>query len=121
MTFEVSQDAVTIFASLINGLSDPATVLKGRAGHSKADYDKLVTRLTQSEKQVLVGLSLGLSAKEIAKTRGTSNRTVEGHVSSIRIKTNEQRLSPLLISELFSRCLEQGFGDLVEKYNKRKV
>jgi|SaaInlStandDraft_1057018.scaffolds.fasta_scaffold73184_2 DNA-binding NarL/FixJ family response regulator len=118
MTSEVSQDAVTIFASLINGLSHPTTVMSERAGHSKVDYDKLVARLTQSEKQVLVGLSLGLSAKEIAKTRGTSNRTVEGHVSSIRIKTNEQRLSPLLMSELFSRCLDQGFRNVVENNNK---
>ena len=82
---------------------------------SELSHDHLISaqsmsKLTQSERQIIVGLFFGLSAKEIAIARGSSNRTVEGHVASIRLKMGGERLSGIILSGLFEDCLAKGFG-----------
>ena len=57
-------------------------------------------KLTVTERQVCVGLALGLSTKEIAKARGSSNRTVEAHIANIKTKIGCSRLSPILLVQL---------------------
>lgn len=57
-------------------------------------------KLTQAEKDICVGLALGLSAKEIGKVRGSSNRTIETHIANIKMKIGCKRLPPILLSEL---------------------
>ena len=57
-------------------------------------------KLTVTEEQVCVGLALGLSAKEVARVRGSSNRTIETHIARIKIKTGCKRLSPILLVQL---------------------
>jgi len=66
--------------------------------------------LTRTEQQIVVGLFLGLSAKEIANVREASNRTVEGHVTSIKRKLGVKKLSGYVLSFIFEACLTEGFG-----------
>jgi len=65
--------------------------------------------LTKTEKQVIVGLYLGLASKEIAKARSSSSRTIEVHIATIKQKLNVKKLSGILLSTLFENCLEEGF------------
>lgn len=65
--------------------------------------------LTKTEKQVIVGLYLGLAAKEIAKVRSSSSRTIEVHIATIKQKLNVKKLSGIFLSTLFEKCLEEGF------------
>ena len=58
-------------------------------------------KLTESEKRVCSGLFLGLSAKEIAKLRGISHRTVENHIANIRRKNNGNPLSAFVLAVIF--------------------
>ena len=57
-------------------------------------------KLTPTEKQICIGLALGLSAKEIGKVRDASNRTIETHIANIKMKVGCKRLPPILLSEL---------------------
>jgi DNA-binding NarL/FixJ family response regulator len=57
-------------------------------------------RLTPAEKEICIGLALGLSAKEIGKVRSASNRTIETQISNIKMKVGCRRLPPVLLSEL---------------------
>jgi len=66
--------------------------------------------LTKTEKKVIVGLFLGLAAKEIARTRKSSSRTVEGHIASIKQKLGVKKLSGIHLSIIFEECLNEGFG-----------
>ena len=66
--------------------------------------------LTRTEQQIVVGLFLGLSAKEIANVREASNRTVEGHITSIKRKLGVKKLSGYVLSFIFEACLTEGFG-----------
>jgi DNA-binding NarL/FixJ family response regulator len=66
--------------------------------------------LTRTEQQIVVGLFLGLSAKEIANVRETSNRTVEGHITAIKRKLGVKKLSGYILSSIFEECLTEGFG-----------
>lgn len=66
--------------------------------------------LTRTEQQIVVGLFLGLSAKEIANTRDTSNRTVEGHITAIKRKLGVKKLSGYILASIFEECLTEGFG-----------
>ncbi|WP_339340239.1 helix-turn-helix transcriptional regulator [uncultured Oceanicoccus sp.] len=73
--------------------------------HIRTEVSKVVLgvsprKLTITEEQVCVGLALGLSAKEIAKVRGSSNRTVETHIARIKIKIGCKRLPPVLLVQL---------------------
>ena len=60
-------------------------------------------KLSDTEKQICVGLALGLSAKEIAKARGSSNRTIETHIANIKIKVGCKRLPPVLLMVLIEK------------------
>jgi DNA-binding NarL/FixJ family response regulator len=66
--------------------------------------------LTKTEKQIVVGLFFGLAAKQIAITRNSSSRTVEGHIASIKQKLGVKKLTAFLLSEIFEECLREGFG-----------
>jgi len=68
-----------------------------------------LSRLTRTEQQIVVGLFLGLSAKEIANIRLTSNRTVEGHTAAIKHKLGVTKLSGYVLSTIFEKCLTEGF------------
>ena len=65
--------------------------------------------LTRTEQQIVVGLFLGLSAKEIANARETSSRTVEGHTAAIKHKLGVKKLSGYVLSTIFEKCLIEGF------------
>jgi DNA-binding NarL/FixJ family response regulator len=65
--------------------------------------------LTRTERQIVVGLFLGLSAKEIANVRETSNRTVEGHITAIKRKLGVKKLSGYVLAAIFEECLIEGF------------
>ena len=65
----------------------------------------LFKELTPTEKKICVGLALGLTAKEIAKARGSSNRTIETHIANIKMKADCKRLPPILLMRLISSCL----------------
>ena len=67
------------------------------------------SELTRTEQQIVVGLFLGLSAKEIAIVRETSNRTVEGHTGAIKRKLGVKKLSGYVLSTIFEKCLTEGF------------
>ena len=60
--------------------------------------------LTSSERKICVGLALGLTAKEIARARGSSNRTVETHIANIKMKVGCKRLPPILLMRLMAEC-----------------
>jgi len=62
-------------------------------------------KLTLTEEQVCVGLALGLSAKEIAKVRGSSNRTIETHIARIKTKIGCKRLPPILLVQLAQKFI----------------
>jgi DNA-binding NarL/FixJ family response regulator len=103
-----------IYRSLITGEVTP-DVLSGLVTHTKpTDYALISAKsrslLTRSERQIVIGLFLGLSAKEMAIARNSSNRTVEAHVASIKIKMGGERLSGLILSALFEDCLAAGFS-----------
>tara|TARA_B110000908_G_scaffold171879_1_gene236331 strand:- start:1013 stop:1363 length:351 start_codon:yes stop_codon:yes gene_type:complete len=105
---------MSIYRSLLTGEVTP-DFLSGLVTHKKpTDYTligaKSRTLLTRSERQIIVGLFLGLSAKEIAIARNSSHRTVEAHVSSIKIKMGGERLSGLILSAEFEDCLDIGFS-----------
>ena len=57
---------------------------------------KSLQRLTPSEKNVLQGIVLGKTSKEIARERGTSHKTVQVHRSNILLKMGVQRTSQLI-------------------------
>lgn len=66
--------------------------------------------ITKREEECLFWLSNGLTAKEIAREMKISHRTVEYHISHVRIKTNIQRRSHLisLYKDIFDRRLLLG-------------
>ena len=67
------------------------------------------SELTRTEQQIVVGIFLGLSAKEIANVRETSSRTVEGHTAAIKHKLGVKKLSGYVLSTIFEKCLTEGF------------
>lgn len=67
--------------------------------------------LTPTQLQICVGLALGLTAKEIAKIRGSSYRTIETHISSIKLKLQTKKLSPLILARYAEHFLAAGFKD----------
>ena len=68
---------------------------------TKNKIDHSATKnLTSTEKKICIGLALGLTAKEIAKTRGSSNRTIETHIANIKMKIGCKRLPPILLMHL---------------------
>jgi DNA-binding NarL/FixJ family response regulator len=56
---------------------------------------------TTAELEICFGLLIGLSAKEIAKYRDCSNRTVENHIANIKGKLNINQISPLMLANIF--------------------
>ena len=56
---------------------------------------------TTAELEICLGLLIGLSAKEIAKYRDCSNRTVENHIANIKGKINSNQISPLMLANIF--------------------
>lgn len=52
----------------------------------------LSNKLTKREVEVLSSVSLGHTAKELAKLLDISPRTVEGHICSIRLKLNAKNI-----------------------------
>ena len=90
-------------------------------GHQSGHGDNLAfdlsplteNELTTTQLQICVGLSLGLTAKEIAKIRGSSYRTIETHIGSIKLKLQSKKLSPLLLARYAEHFLAAGFKDKV--------
>ena len=62
--------------------------------------------LTPTEKKICVGLALGLTAKEIARARSSSNRTIETHIANIKMKIGCKRLAPILLMQLMSMSFQ---------------
>tara|TARA_B110000240_G_C13206888_1_gene328645 strand:+ start:99 stop:488 length:390 start_codon:yes stop_codon:yes gene_type:complete len=85
---------IDLYKDLVARARDAAIVPGLGAVSEESNLDHL---LTDTEQQVLVGISLGLSAKEIAKVRECSNRTIEGHAASIKLKLRSKRLPPALV------------------------
>ena len=84
-------------------------------GHSvEFDLSPLTeNELTPTQLQICVGLSLGLTAKEIARIRGSSYRTIETHIGSIKLKLQNKKLSPLLLARYAKHFLAAGFKDQI--------
>ena len=61
----------------------------------------LKVKFTDTEREICVGLYIGLSAKSIAEWRDCSPRTVENHIANIKRKVGGGALTPLLISSIF--------------------
>ena len=61
----------------------------------------LKVKFTDSEREICVGIYIGLSAKSIAELRDCSPRTVENHIANIKRKVGGGALTPLLISSIF--------------------
>ena len=64
-----------------------------------SQYDSMSRRLsddgfsiTPTEQLVCLGLFLNLTSKEIARTRGVSFRTIETHISNLKMKIGSKRL-----------------------------
>lgn len=57
--------------------------------------------ITATEMDVLAGLCVGLSAKEIAHVRQCSHRTVERHIANLKKKCDTKTLSPAFVMCLF--------------------
>lgn len=57
---------------------------------------------TTSERQICLGLLFGLSAKEIARMRNCSNRTVENHIANIKRKYNIRNITPLILGNIIA-------------------
>jgi DNA-binding NarL/FixJ family response regulator len=104
----------SIYRSLITGEVTPDVLLALTTHNMPTDHALISAKsrslLTRSERQIIVGLFLGLSAKEMAIARNSSNRTIEAHVASIKIKMGGERLSGLILSALFEDCLAAGFS-----------
>ena len=66
----------------------------------KIPDDNSPRALTATEEKICIGLALGLTAKEIAKARGSSYRTIERHIANIKIKIGCRRLPPILLMQL---------------------
>ena len=60
-----------------------------------------LSKITATERGILAGLCLGLSAKEIARVRGCSHRTVERHIANLKKKCKTKTLSPAFVMCLF--------------------
>ena len=60
----------------------------------------LNSSLTPTEIRICFGLLVGLSAKEVARHRNCSYRTVENHIAKIKTKLNVKTLSPLLLANI---------------------
>ena len=65
----------------------------------RSQYDSMTRRLsgdsfsiTPTEQLVCLGLFLNLTSKEIARTRGVSFRTIETHISNLKMKIGAKRL-----------------------------
>lgn len=56
--------------------------------------------LSASERRICFGLLNGLSAKEVARHRNCSFRTVENHIAKIKSKFGVKTLSPILLSNI---------------------
>ena len=52
--------------------------------------------LTATERRICFGLLNGLSAKQVARHRNCSYRTVENHIAKIKSKFGVKTLSPVL-------------------------
>jgi len=109
----VRPEVLNLYLSLSKGDIKPETMCRSIISREPCN-DNLISaqsrsQLTRSERQIVVGLFLGLSAKEIAIVRESSNRTVEGHVASIKLKMGGERLSGIILSALFEDCLDKGF------------
>jgi DNA-binding CsgD family transcriptional regulator len=65
-----------------------------------------LSKITATERRILAGLCLGLSAKEIARVRGCSHRTVERHIANLKKKCQTKTLSPAFVMCLFLYNLE---------------
>lgn len=63
---------------------EPSNLLK--QANAQAKVDKLLSPLSQRERDILRAVGDGLSHQEIANSLGLSVRTVEGHVARIREK-----------------------------------
>lgn len=68
--------------------------------HARFDVNKVV--ITEAEHEVLAGLALGLTAKEIAKVRGVSSRTIEQQVANVKMKLGQTKLSPIVLINILS-------------------
>tara|TARA_B110000908_G_scaffold25936_1_gene29902 strand:+ start:147 stop:458 length:312 start_codon:yes stop_codon:yes gene_type:complete len=58
--------------------------------------------ITEAEYEVLAGLALGLTAKEIAKVRRVSSRTIEQQVANVKMKLGRTKLSPIVLINILS-------------------
>jgi DNA-binding CsgD family transcriptional regulator len=60
----------------------------------------LKVSLTATERRICFGLLNGLSAKQIARHRNCSYRTVENHIAKIKSKFGVKTLSPILLANI---------------------
>ena len=58
--------------------------------------------ITEAEHEVLAGLALGLTAKEIAKVRRVSSRTIEQQIANVKMKLGQTKLSPIVLINILS-------------------
>lgn len=58
--------------------------------------------ITKAERQICFGLFLGLTAKEIGKGKGCSNRTVENHIANVKRKLNVTTIAPMHLQTIIN-------------------
>ena len=66
----------------------------------KTQNTVLKISLTATERRICFGLLNGLSAKEVARHRSCSHRTVENHIAKIKSKFGVKTLSPILLANI---------------------
>ena len=64
--------------------------------------------LTPREREVLVLVAKGLSAKEIAGQIGIAPRTVEGHIDTVRLKVRARNKAHMVTQAVLSGVLKIG-------------
>jgi DNA-binding NarL/FixJ family response regulator len=90
--------------SLINLSHHDLTALNHTNSYFSADQSSLPRpELTFTEELVCVGMAFGLTAKEIAKARGSSYRTIERHIANIKSKVGCKRLPPIMLMRLVEK------------------
>lgn len=60
------------------------------------DPDKaIILRLTDRERETLIGIAKGLTSKEIGKQLGVSFKTVEAHRAALKLKAGDGNIASL--------------------------
>ena len=89
--------------SHINLSHHDLTELNHTNSYFSADQSSSRPKLTITEELVCVGMAFGLTAKEIAKARGSSYRTIERHIANIKAKVGCKRLPPIMLMRLVEK------------------